>query len=103
MNILLVCSAGMSTSMLVKKMEVSAQEQGIEAKIWAVGVAASAKEILNADIVLLGPQVRFMEAQMKKNVKDEKPVMVIEMISYGRLDGKAVLGKAIEALESFKK
>ncbi len=103
MNILLVCSAGMSTSMLVKKMEDSAKEQGIEAKIWAVGVADGKEEIPKADIVLLGPQVRFLENQMKKNVNNEKPVMVIEMLSYGRLDGKTVLAKAIEAIDNFKK
>ena len=29
-NILLVCNAGMSTSMLVQKMQAAAKEQGIE-------------------------------------------------------------------------
>ena len=32
-TILLVCSAGMSTSLLVTKMEAAAKEQGVEAKI----------------------------------------------------------------------
>lgn len=36
MNILLVCAAGMSTSLLVSKMEKSAQEQGKDYTIWAV-------------------------------------------------------------------
>ncbi|RBN39660.1 PTS sugar transporter subunit IIB, partial [Priestia megaterium] len=34
MNILLCCAAGMSTSLLVTKMEKSAQEQSTEYKIW---------------------------------------------------------------------
>ena len=34
-NILLVCNAGMSTSMLVKKMQSSAEERSIEAHIEA--------------------------------------------------------------------
>lgn len=34
-KILLCCSAGMSTSMLVKKMEQSAQSRGIECEIQA--------------------------------------------------------------------
>ena len=38
-NILLVCSAGMSTSMMVKKMQEAAEEKKIEAEIWAVGDA----------------------------------------------------------------
>ena len=35
-TILLVCSAGMSTSLLVTKMEAAAKEQGVEAKIFAL-------------------------------------------------------------------
>ena len=37
MNILLCCSAGMSTSLLVTKMQASAESQGIDCKIWAIG------------------------------------------------------------------
>ncbi len=36
-RILLCCAGGMSTSLLVTKMEQAAQEKGIETKIWAVG------------------------------------------------------------------
>lgn len=39
MNILLCCAAGMSTSLLVTKMERAADAQGIEARIWAVSGA----------------------------------------------------------------
>ena len=35
-TIMLVCAAGMSTSMLVKKMEDAATKDGIEAKIFAL-------------------------------------------------------------------
>ena len=33
-RILLCCAGGMSTSLLVTKMEQAAQEKGIETKIW---------------------------------------------------------------------
>ena len=36
MNILLCCSAGMSTSLLVEKMKKAAQNMDVKAKIWAV-------------------------------------------------------------------
>ena len=36
MKIILVCSAGMSTSMLVKKMKASADERNLEVNIEAV-------------------------------------------------------------------
>ena len=45
-KILLVCSAGMSTSMLVKKMSDYAKKTGLEYEIKALGMA-EAKPIIN--------------------------------------------------------
>ncbi|MDQ0359583.1 PTS sugar transporter subunit IIB [Breznakia pachnodae] len=94
-NILLVCSAGMSTSALVKKMQEAADEKGIETTIWAVGDAQSETELPKADVICLGPQVRYLEAKMKERVNNEKPVMVIDMASYGMMNGKKVLEDAL--------
>ena len=38
-TIMLVCAAGMSTSMLVKKMEDAAAKEGVDAKIFATSTA----------------------------------------------------------------
>lgn len=97
-NILLVCSAGMSTSALVKKMQKAAEDKGVEANIWAVGDAQSTEESKKADIVLLGPQVRYLEKKMNERVNNSKPVMVIDMASYGRMDGAKVLDNALAKL-----
>lgn len=97
-NILLVCSAGMSTSALVKKMQETAQLKGIEANIWAVGDAQSKNEVVKADIVCLGPQVRFLEKKMNEMVNHEKPVMVIDMPTYGMMNGAKVLDEALKKL-----
>ena len=94
-NILLVCSAGMSTSMLVKKMQDAAAAKGVEANIWAVGDAESKEESKKADIIMLGPQVRYLEKKMKEKVNNEKPVVVIDMMSYGTMNGAKVLDQAI--------
>ena len=67
-KILLVCSAGMSTSLLVNKMKEAAKAKGIEVWIDALPVAESSSAIDGVDIVLLGPQVRFMKAQFEKKV-----------------------------------
>lgn len=37
MRILLVCNAGMSTSMLVQKMEMAAKDMGIDLEITVMG------------------------------------------------------------------
>lgn len=96
MKILLICSAGMSTSMVVKKMQEQAAVQGLDADISAVGTAAAKAEAPKADVILLGPQIRFMEKQIKADY--QKPTMVIDMMDYGRLDGAAVLKKALALL-----
>lgn len=101
-HILLVCNAGMSTSMLVKKMKDVAKAEAIEATIWAVGDAASIKEVEKADIVCLGPQVRYLEKKMHERVNNSKPVMVIDFSAYGTMDGKKVLNDAIQCLNSYK-
>lgn len=98
-NILLVCSAGMSTSALVKRMQKAAEDKGVEANIWAVGDAQSKEEAEKADIVLLGPQVRYLEKKMNERVNNSKPVMVIDMASYGKMDGAKVLDNALAKLE----
>lgn len=98
-NILLVCSAGMSTSMMVKKMQDAAAAKGVDAKIWAVGDAESVEEVTKADIVMLGPQVRFLEKKMKERVHNEKPVVVIDMMAYGTMNGEKVLDQAINNLK----
>lgn len=96
MNILLVCSAGMSTSLLVSKMEKVAEADGLDVKIWAVPASEADANLDEADIVLLGPQVRYMLSKFEKAT--EKPVRVIDMIDYGTMNGKAVLDTVLSTL-----
>ena len=96
-KIMLACSAGMSTSLLVSKMEVAAKDAGIEAKIWAISEVNLADEITNCDVLLLGPQVRYVLTKAKQLAEPHGvPVEVINMMHYGRCDGKAVLDRALE-------
>ena len=49
-----------------------------------------------ADVVLLGPQIRHMLADVKKVVADKCPVEVIDMRDYGMIRGDKVLAKALK-------
>lgn len=82
----------MSTSLLVTKMEKSAAEQGWEVNIWAVPGDVVRNHIDKADVLLVGPQVRYMLPQLKK-VGEEKgiPVDVINTVHYGTCNGAEVL------------
>lgn len=101
MKIMLACSAGMSTSLLVTKMENAAKENGIEARIWAIPEAQIGTEIEKCDVLLLGPQVRFMLNKAAEIAKPHNvPVEVINMMHYGTCNGEAVLNRAIELYNS---
>ncbi len=84
--------------MLVKRMQDAASEKGVEAEIWAVGDSESVEEVKKADIVLLGPQVRYLEKKMNERVNHEKPVQVIDMAAYGTMNGAKVLEQALSKL-----
>lgn len=101
MNILLCCAAGMSTSLLVTKMEKAAKEKGLEGKIWAVPANQVNQHIDNADVLLLGPQVRYLLANMKK-LGEEKgiPVDSINQVHYGMCNGEEVLNTAINMVNN---
>ena len=99
-NILLVCSAGMSTSLLVTKMQKAAGAQGIEVNIRAIAEADLKNNLENLDVLLLGPQVRYMLSKMKDLMEPKGiPVDVINSVDYGTMNGAKVLGQAISMIE----
>ena len=65
-KILLCCAAGMSTSLLINKMKLEAEKRGIEVKIWAEPLDRAKEEFAKADVVLLGPQVKYALTEAKK-------------------------------------
>ena len=97
-KILLVCSAGMSTSLLVNKMKSAAQDMNVEVEIEALPVSECSTKINEVDIVLLGPQVRFQKGTVEKLVKGRIPVEVMDMRLYGMMDGKAILEDALQKI-----
>ncbi|ART75304.1 PTS sugar transporter subunit IIB [Sutcliffiella horikoshii] len=102
MNILLCCSAGMSTSLLVTKMEKSVAEKGIDCKIWAVGSSEVKNHLEQADVLLVGPQVRYLIAQLQKDVQGRIPVEAINPMHYGLCNGEEVLNQAIALIKGDK-
>ena len=84
------CSAGMSTSLLVTKMRKEAENRGLDVEIEAHSLNEANIFGPQADLILLGPQVQFALEKMKERFPDT-PSVVIDMRSYGLMDGKAVL------------
>lgn len=98
-KILLACNTGMSTSLLVSNMQKYAKEIGVEVMIEAMPVLQAEKSWQDWDIILLGPQVRHVIGKFKETVKEQIPVLVIDMRDYGLMNGKNVLNTALKALE----
>ncbi|MGG2055794.1 PTS sugar transporter subunit IIB [Lysinibacillus pakistanensis] len=97
-NIMLVCVAGMSTSLLVSKMQKAAQDQNMEADIYAIAEGEVEKVIATKmpDVLLLGPQVRYLKGSFEKKFKDMNfPIDVINMADYGMMNGENVLKQAL--------
>lgn len=70
--IMLACSAGMSTSLLVSKMQEAAKEQGKDYEIFAKSVADIDHqfEVEKPDVLMLGPQVAYMKADIQRKCDD---------------------------------
>ena len=96
-KIRLFCAAGMSTSLLVTKMKEAAQTMNYECDIVAYPISEAEKYGADADIILLGPQVRFE----LKNVQAKLPNKIVEAIdmrAYGLMDGAAVMKQVKDKL-----
>jgi PTS system cellobiose-specific IIB component len=96
MNILLVCGAGMSTSLLVSKMQKEADNLGVNADIEAVAIHEVRSHLEEADVVMLGPQIRYKLKEVQDLTKDRAiPVEVINPSDYGMVNGKKVFERAL--------
>ncbi len=96
-RIVIVCNAAMSSSMIVHKMQVAAQNTGVEVSI----SAAANSEITNnkqaPDVILLGPQVRYLlKPYQEKFGPLGVAVAVIDLRDYGLVNGEKILNDALK-------
>ncbi|KLU62498.1 lichenan-specific phosphotransferase enzyme IIB component [Peptococcaceae bacterium CEB3] len=100
MNILLVCVAGMSTSLLVKKMEKEAAARNLQARIMAKPIDDLENVIDGFDVVLVGPQIKYKEKYVKEIAERQgKKYAVIPFTMYGMVDGKGALDLALRLMD----
>lgn len=100
-TIMLCCAAGMSTSILVKKMQDAAGKQDLDYEIFACPASEADVKLQgqHIDCVLLGPQVRYMLDDFQKKLAGSGiPVEVIDMVAYGMMDGQKVIDQAAKAM-----
>lgn len=96
MKILLVCSAGMSTSILVKKMQTNADERNLSVQIEAVAESEVGDAMEGTDVLLIGPQIRYLERKIKEMVQHTNiQVAVIDSMAYGLMRGDQIIDQAM--------
>lgn len=100
MKILLACSAGMSTSMLENSIKKYMNENKIKGEVIAKPVALACQEIEKWDVILLGPQVKFMIGKFDNKIG--VPVAVIPPQDYALAKGDKVYKLAEEVLKNKK-
>ena len=96
MKILVCCNAGMSSSILVKKIAEYAKSIGEDATVQAVSAASVADEKGKWDVCLVAPQIKYAVNDVK--AKLGIPTDAVDMRVYALADGKA----AYEAAKAMK-
>ena len=101
----LFCDQGMSTSFLASRMQDCADKHmlPIEVNAFSYKKMQGIVEEKHPDIILLGPQVKYLFDETKKRFDERIPVMLISQEDYGMMDGEKVLKKALLLLQKRKR
>jgi PTS system cellobiose-specific IIB component len=101
-KVVLVCAAGMSSSLLEEKIRQAAANAGKDMQLKAVDATSMSlwdfdNEVM--DVILVAPQVRFKK---KGIIKQTEPygviVQDIDTIAYGMVDGEKIFNQVLEAI-----
>lgn len=98
MKLLLVCYAGMSTSMMAEKLEAEGMRRGLDLTVEAVPMTTLENNLDGVDIVLLGPQVRFAEDDARKVVNGRCPLEIMTPQDFGTMNAPHVIDQVKKAL-----
>ena len=97
-KIVLFCTGGMSTGIIVNNMRRCVLEKGLEYEVDAYGATDVDEYGPEADIILVGPQVSYLLDELREKFPDI-PVESIDVETYSLMKGEDVLDKCIELLE----
>lgn len=103
-EIYLFCSAGMSTSLLAKKMQGIANNYNLPVVVEAYSYSEIDKIIAqkSPSCILLGPQVKYMLNEVREKYGNQLPIDVIDTGDYGSMNGEKVLKTGVKMIKEFK-
>ncbi len=94
MKILLVCNAGMSSSILVKKIKEAGAKRGLDLTVEAKSSNGVMAEVGKWDVCLVGPQIIYAVETIKATLGI--PVQAVEPRVYAMADGDKALDQALK-------
>lgn len=97
-QILLLCAMGMSTSLLVRKLEKQAAEEGYDCEIDACSAFDVEEFPKTPDLIVLGPQVKHRLEEFRDQYPSKK-VIALDTILYGMMDAENILKVIRKELE----
>lgn len=99
-NVLISCSGGFSSSLVISKFKEAAKKGNIEVNAWAINSGDYDDNVNKADIVLVAPQIRYMYPRFKEKAdKLGIPCIMVSQEDYGRCNGQHILETVLEELK----
>lgn len=89
MNVLVVCASGMSSSALKERMKKEIANRNLDIKVGACGTSQFLTYAKKADIVLIAPQISYLQEEIKKHTSSV--CLIISEEIYGNSDGNALV------------
>ena len=102
MKIILVSYSGSSASILKDRMLAWAAANMMETEIVISSLAGLEEGAEDADIVLVGPQVRCALASVREWVPVKVPVLAVHTRDFGMAKGDRVMQEAIAEIRRYK-
>ena len=94
-TIILACVGGLTTSMLVERINEVIYRDKLDYSFYSVGITG-VDNLKNVDVLLLSPQLAYLEKKAKANF--DIPVEVISDEDFENMRGEEVLKQGIELL-----
>ena len=101
MKIVLVCYSGSSASILRDRMLAWARDNLVNVEVVVSSLAGLDYDKEDADIVLVGPQVRCAIDFVRERVARSIPVMAVDTRDYGMAKGDRVMQDAMEEIKRY--
>ena len=102
MKVILVSYSGTSASILKDRMSACAHANLIESEILISPLSGLDEGTEDADIVLVGPQVRCALASVRERVPGHIPVLAVDTRDFGMAKGDRVMQEAIAEIRRYK-